>query len=152
MPPSVIYGAASIGNTEKSYAYQFTTPELVSSLLDELKALDVIELDSAASYPPGNPWHTETLLGQAHAAERGFLIDSKIEVHAGNKLDQETIPRSVKKTLALLGTNKVRTIYAHAPDKNTPVEETIKGLVGVVEAGMAERVSGKHVSTCRDEI
>ncbi|KAH8646137.1 NADP-dependent oxidoreductase domain-containing protein [Xylariales sp. PMI_506] len=138
MAPTLVFGAGGIGDTEKSFTYTFTTPETVSELLETLKASSVLELDSAASYPPRGPWRTETLLGQSHATDKGFIIDSKVESHAGRKLDEETIPKSLKKTLELLGTDKIRVLYAHGPDPTTPIEQTIKGFVSVVEAGMAE--------------
>lgn len=142
MPPHLVFGAGGIGSTEKSFTYTWDTPEKVSGLLDVLKKLEVLELDSAASYPPGNHWHTETLLGQSKAMERGFTIDSKVETHGGPvpALNDEAMTASVNKTLGLLGTNKVRTLYAHFPDAETPMEEAAAAFNKQYVEGKFERV------------
>jgi len=76
MAPRIIFGAGGIG--EGRITHTWTTPETTSSLLQDLESLGLKELDSGASYPPGAAWTTETLLGQSKAAEKGFVIDTKI--------------------------------------------------------------------------
>lgn len=109
MPPSITFGAGGIGEGEITHTW--TTPATVSELLISLKELGIKQLDSAASYPPGAPWVTETLLGEAEAAAKGFIIDSKIEVGSSEKrgaghLCEKNIDQSVAKTLKLLGAQK----------------------------------------------
>jgi len=145
MPPHLIFGAGGIGTTAKSFTFTWDTPEKVSELLALLQKLDIKELDSAASYPPGNPWNTETLLGQSKAAEKGFIIDSKVAAFVkGPQLDEERIAESIDKTLQLLGTTKIRTLYAHGPDSQTPLEVTAAAFHKQYEAGKFERVSEPH--------
>jgi aflatoxin B1 aldehyde reductase len=140
--PHLVFGAGGIGVTEKSFTYTWADPEPVKSLLSVLQKLNVIELDSAASYPPGNPWNTETLLGQAEAVQGGFIIDSKVLVRRGEQsLHDEGIESSIDKTLDLLGSKKVRTLYAHAPDQNTTLEVTAAAFDKQYKAGKFERVS-----------
>ena len=138
----LIFGAGGIGTTEKSFTYTWDTPEKVSDLLDELKRLGFNQLDSAAAYPPFNPWNTETLLGQAEAAKKGFQIDSKIlgMTKDNRPLSKENIDKSVKKTLELLGVSKIKLMYAHAPDGNTPLEETAAAFHEQYTAGKFEQV------------
>lgn len=140
MPAKLVFGAGGIGGTEKGFTYTWDTAEKVSSLLDTLEALGLKELDSAASYPPGNPWNTETLLGQSKAVERGFVIDSKVVGARGPMLTDELITASVDKTLQLLDAKKVRTLYAHFSDKHTPIEETAKAFDRQHREGKFERV------------
>lgn len=110
MPPRIIFGAGGIG--EGSISHTWTTPSTVAKLLSSLEDLGLTQLDSAASYPPGAPWVTETLLGEADAAKKGFIIDTKIEVTNGPEgrgaghLSENHIDESVAKTLKLLGTKK----------------------------------------------
>ena len=139
-PPAIVFGAGGIGNTEESFTYTWTTPETVSALLTTLQSLEIVELDGAASYPPGNPWDEETLLGKAKAAEKGFKIDSKVAVHEGLILNEESIPKSINRSLELLGATKVRTLYAHVPDVNTPIEVTAGVFDRVWKEGKFERV------------
>lgn len=137
--PNLVFGAGGIGHTEKSFTFTWDTPEAVSELLDKLKNLDILQLDSSASYPPGNPWHTETLLGEANAVEKGFIIDTKILRYGG--LNDANIASSVEQSLNLLGSPKIRILYAHQPDPNTPLEETAAAFHKQFLAGKFEKVS-----------
>ena len=139
-PPSLIFGAGGIGDTAESFTFTWTTPESVSDLLGILKELDILELDSAASYPPGNPGHTEILLGEAKAVARGFKVDSKVAVHEGLVLTEELISRSIDESLPRLGAPRVRTLYAHMPDANTPLEVTAAAFDSVWRSGKFETV------------
>jgi aryl-alcohol dehydrogenase-like predicted oxidoreductase len=111
MTPRILFGAGGIG--EGRISHTWTTPSTVTELLTSLDRLGLKQLDSAASYPPGAPWITETLLGGANAAEQDFIIDTKIEVTSGPEgqgtghLSEAHINESVKKTLKLLGVQKV---------------------------------------------
>ncbi|OCL07650.1 Aldo/keto reductase [Glonium stellatum] len=65
MPVTVVFGAGGIGTG--NFASTWDTPDKVSALLSSLTELGINQLGSAALYPPGNPWDTETPLGQARA-------------------------------------------------------------------------------------
>jgi aflatoxin B1 aldehyde reductase len=138
--PHIVFGAGGIGTTANSFTFTWDTPESVSELLAKLTALGVTQLDSAASYPPSNAWNTETLLGQASAIDKGFVIDSKIAFHEGSKLNDQTISASLDKTLTLLGARKVHILYSHIPDPQTPVAETAAAYHRQYVAGKFERV------------
>ncbi|KAH6664974.1 NADP-dependent oxidoreductase domain-containing protein [Halenospora varia] len=145
-PPKIVFGAGGIGATEKGFTFTWDTAESVSSLLSTLSSLGITELDGGASYPPGNPWHTETLLGEAKAAEKGFIIDSKVAIHGGNRQDENGIATSLDKSLEILGVDKVRTLYSHAPDHVTPVEETARAYHTQFMAGKFERLGLSNYS------
>lgn len=139
MPIDIVFGAGGIGSSH--FAHTWTTPEEVSQLLDVLEQLDIRALDSAATYPPGNPWHTETLLGETKAAERGFIIDSKAMVEReGPSLHDAGITSSIDKTLDLLGTKTVRIFYAHVSDPVTPLKETAASFDRQFKEGKFEKV------------
>ncbi|KAH8900283.1 Aldo/keto reductase [Thozetella sp. PMI_491] len=141
MPPHIVFGAGGIGTTAKGFIYNFDTAEKVNELLTVLQELGINELDSAASYPPTNPWNTETLLGESKAIEKGFIIDSKVlGRRAGGKLTDEGIGISVDKTLHLTGAKKIRTLYVHAPDPQTPLEVTAAGFDSQYKKGKFERL------------
>ena len=85
------------------------------------------------------------MLGQAGVANNGFIVDSKIVVNRvgqqmGPTLTDENISFSADKTLGLLGVDKIRTMYAHAPDPNTPLGETAKAFDRQYRAGKFEKV------------
>jgi aflatoxin B1 aldehyde reductase len=138
MSPRINFGAGCIGHTDKSFTFTWGTPEAVNTLLAKLKSLDVLELDSAASYPPTNPWNTETLLGQSEAAAKGFIIDTKV-LQLG-RLDDQNMTFSIDKSLRLLGTDCVRILYAHKPDPDTPLEETTAAFQEQFMAGKFKKV------------
>jgi len=95
MAPKLIFGAGGIG--EGRISHSWTTPETTSSLLHDLKKLGLTELDSAANYPPGAPWVTETLLGESKAAEKSFVISTKVvtsPIAAGEKPSVPSAPSS----------------------------------------------------------
>lgn len=72
----ILFGAGGIG--EGRISRTWNTGEQTLELLDVLKELGITQLDSAASYPAGNPWATERLLGESAAVEKGFVVDTKI--------------------------------------------------------------------------
>ena len=149
MPPiELFFGAGGIG--KGMISHNWTTPEETSELLNSLHELQLQVLDSGASYPPGAPFVTETLLGQAKAAEKGFIIDSKIlprlvkdpdtQTSGAFSLTEENIDASVKKSLELLGVEKVNVLYAHTPDPETPIEESAKAFDKHFRAGHFKQV------------
>lgn len=83
-PVQLLFGAGGIG--EGNISHTWTTGEQTSQLLDALKDLGLNELDSGAIYPPGSPWTTERLLGESKAAEKNFVIDTKILFQEGSYL------------------------------------------------------------------
>lgn len=147
--PQIIFGAGGIGKGRISHTW--TTPEATLELLDSLKELQLNGLDSAAGYPPGSPWVTEGLLGQTKAAEKGFIIDTKIlafplagripEAKSGTKsLTEENIDGSFKKSFELLGVNKVHIMYSHCSDPVTPAEESARAFDKHFRAGHVDKV------------
>ncbi|KAK3400259.1 NADP-dependent oxidoreductase domain-containing protein [Sordaria brevicollis] len=147
MTPRLIFGAGSIGTTLKGFTYSWDTPEKVSDLLSVLKELGISELDSAAAYPPGNPWNSETLLGQSKAAEKGFIIDSKVDTDRPfPHLDEERVKTSIDRTLSLIGTSRVRVYYPHAPDLVTSLEEQARAFDLQYRAGKFEKLGLSNYS------
>jgi aflatoxin B1 aldehyde reductase len=147
---NLIFGAGGIG--EGRISHTWTTPEQTNELLAALEDLGLKELDSAASYPPGSPWVTETLLGQSKAAEKGFAIDSKILAwpvargrdpnakSGADSLTEENIDTSFQKTFELIGVKKLNIIYTHVSDPVTPAEESARAFDKHFRAGHFEKV------------
>jgi aflatoxin B1 aldehyde reductase len=150
---NLIFGAGGIG--EGRITHTWTTPDQTSDLLNSLDELGMKQLDSAASYPPGSPWVTETLLGKAEAAKKGFVIDSKImgfpiatgrdpKAKSGaGSLTEKNIDESFQKTFDLLGIEKVHIMYTHLPDPTTPAEESARAFDKHFRAGHCEKV--RHI-------
>lgn len=146
MPPELLFGAGGIGEGIVTHAW--TTGPQTSELLSALKEFGLLHLDGAASYPPGLTWGSETLLGEAGAATKGFVIDSKVEVvtlgggpRRAGSLTPERMRASMEKTLGLLGLERVHIYYSHGPDPVTPLAETARGFDELFRAGKFEKVS-----------
>lgn len=137
-----MFGAGNTGTTPKGFVYTWDTPEKVSDLLSILKELGISELDSAAVYLPRNTWNSETLLGQNKAAEKGFIIDSKVNADGPiPHLDEERVRISIDHTLSLIGTSRVRVYYPHVPDLVTWLEEQARAFDLQYRARKFEKVS-----------
>lgn len=127
LPVRLVFGAGGVG--EGPITHTWTTGEQTSGLLDVLKELELMELDSAASSPTGSPRVSERLLGASRAAGKEFVIDTKIERTAiSGGLSEVAIDSSLKKSLELLDVKQVNILYAHFPDPNTPVEESARAF------------------------
>lgn len=138
-PVRFVFGAGGIGEGPITHAW--TTEEQTSDLLNVLKELDLMELDSAASSPTGRPRVSEQLLGASRAAGKGFVIDTKIERTAfSGGLSEAAIDSSLEKSLELLGVKQVNILYAHFPDPNTPVEESARAFDKHYRAGLFKEV------------
>jgi aflatoxin B1 aldehyde reductase len=131
------------------------TPEELKEFLSLLPKYNIKAIDAAAVYPGGAPGRSETILGQAHAA-KDFIIDTKIMVKLGNKppglgdeapsdgekgeLSREKVLESFRISLERLGVEKVRTLYCHRPDSQTPLEETAEVFNELYKQGKFEHV------------
>jgi aflatoxin B1 aldehyde reductase len=123
-----------------------SSPEQVKSLLAHLKDLPVplYGIDTAAQYPGGNPGGSERILGEAGIGNSGFVLDTKVirrprEKDAGT-LSRDAVLKSASESLERLRVDKVRTLYAHAPDPETPIAETVGAFGEVLKKGQAESV------------
>lgn len=137
MASNLVFGGSIIGKPA-----HWDTPEKVAKLLSSLQTLGISELDSAASYPPGNPWKAETLLGQSQAAKKGFVIHSKVLFRRhGFSLANDNMAASIACTLRLLDIGKVATMYAHAPDLSVPLQVQAENFHRQYLDGKFDRVS-----------
>ena len=104
--PNIIFGAATFG-------MGFDDPQAVSEILDFLNKHDIHRIDTARRYPPLNPGLSETLLGQADAAQKGFVLDTKILAGPGDgseELTKSAIEKSLSASLQRLKIVSVRII------------------------------------------
>ncbi|CZR63649.1 related to aflatoxin B1 aldehyde reductase [Phialocephala subalpina] len=149
-PVKLIFGAGGIG--EGRISHTWVNGEQASELLEVLKELDLLELDSGAAYPPGSPWVTEGLLGESKAVQKGFLVDTKIlpqGPQGGLGLSEAGIDASVKKSFELLGVDQVNILYSHVPDEKVPVEESARAFDKHYRAGRFKQLGLCNYSTAQ---
>ena len=89
----------------------FATTDDTSKLLDTLAQCKIDHIDTAGVYPASAPGASERLLGTAKAAERGFVLDTKIKVIGDGpgqgSLTRDAIEESLTKSLTTLGVDQV---------------------------------------------
>lgn len=143
--PNIIFGSGSLGSP--LIGKNFCAPEQVQELLDQLKALGITRIDSAARYSPGNPGGSETLLGQVRAADQGFIIDTKINITneaaatGFGSLTGPAIAKSLDESFKRLNVDKVNILYFHRSDPQTPVAEQAAEIHKQYQAGRFNKVS-----------
>ncbi|KAH8649823.1 putative aldo/keto reductase [Xylariales sp. PMI_506] len=132
--PTIYYGTAFFGS---SYVPALQDPDSASEFLDAVQALGIAQLDTVARYPSDNHGRSERTLGAAGAHGKGFTISSKV-LFPGQSSDG-TLSREAPRAPGL-GIEKLDILYAHVPDKVTPLEEQMEVLSEQVEKGYCERI------------
>lgn len=120
------------------------------SALDEAVALGIDVLDTAERYANGESERTigEWLRQRPKDVTRSVRIATKVappnvDGVDGAPFDRAYIERKLQTSLERLGLERVTFYLSHAPDKTTPIEETVEGFAAPIEAG---RVT--HVGCC----
>jgi aflatoxin B1 aldehyde reductase len=126
-----------------------STPEEVRALLAHIQTLPVPihGVDTAAIYPSTNRHHSENTLGKAEVANSGLMLNTKVLLlppgsrNTDGSLSRNDIKTSIDDSLKRLKLKRVQTLYAHHPDRVTPVAETVAAFGEVLKEGKAETVS-----------
>ena len=138
--PTLLFGGGTVGNPEIS---QLTDVESVSGLIGKLSELGINHIDTAARYPDGYNGQSEELFGLSGAGAKGFVIDTKILVRGrevAGSLGLDAVRKSVPDSLERLKVSRVNTLYAHAPDPTTPLEEQVRALDEQYKKGVCNQV------------
>ncbi|KAL7947075.1 NADP-dependent oxidoreductase domain-containing protein [Trichoderma barbatum] len=132
----VVFGAMTIGEKGATQARVHTLGE-TTEILDVFQEFGHSEIDTARVYGGGS---SENFLGQLDWQKRGIVMDTKLSPNDGEYTHQ---PASVRQglldSLKALGTEKVDMWYLHAPDHNTPYEDTLREVNKLYEEGYFKR-------------
>lgn len=111
--PILHFGGGTVGEGV------FATADDTSKLLDTLAQCKIDHIDSASVYPMSAPGASERLIGTVKAAQRGFVLDSKIAVTGDGpgqgSLRKEAIDESLTRSLTALSVNQVGTDVSFRP-------------------------------------
>ena len=94
--------------------------------------------DTANAYVQGK---SEEVLGKALKDDRdSAVIATKVSLRSGEDVNNSGLSRKhilkrVEDSLRRLGTDYIDLYYAHMPDKNTPIEETLRAFDDLVRQG-----------------
>ena len=132
-----------------TFGLQCDEPTAVA-ILDRAAAGGVTFLDAADVYPVGGSLdtvgRTEEILGRWLARRRhGFVVATKCAGVMGAKpwergLSRKHILDAIDASLRRLRTDYVDLYQLHSPDRETPIDETLRALDDVVRAGKARYV------------
>ena len=124
-----VFGAASIQKDRG-----FSNPEQLEQVYKALEQGDTSIIDTATIYGASQEY-----LGNTKAPKR-FTIDTKaasgLRPNGGSKVE---ILKDYEDSKKLLGVDQVDIWYLHAPDKNTPFEETLEAVSEVHKKGWFKR-------------
>ncbi|KAJ5660215.1 Aldo/keto reductase [Penicillium longicatenatum] len=109
----------------------------IKGLLDRLEVAGIKHFDTARFYPPSNSGASEKLLGSVRRSD--FVVDTKI-LFRPEGLRRDLMEESLRQSLESLGVTKVKTLYAHAPDKVTPIAEQAANFNHFYQAGYFEQL------------
>jgi aryl-alcohol dehydrogenase-like predicted oxidoreductase len=119
------------------------------AILDAARDAGIGALDTAASYGGGRSerWIGEWLADRAAA---GTLVSTKVFHSVVGDADDhglapDRIVRELDGSLERLGLDRVDMYLTHAPDPETPIEDTLRALDGLVQAGKVGAVGASNV-------
>jgi aryl-alcohol dehydrogenase-like predicted oxidoreductase len=117
-------------------------------LMDAARAAGINVFDTAASYGGGR---SESWVGDWRSErEAPVLLSTKVFWSVTGDPDDrglghERILRELDGSLARLGTDKVDLYLTHEPDEDTPIEETLRALDEVVQAGKVGAIGASNL-------
>lgn len=123
---NIVLGAGPIGDSSDAQA-KFTTPQKAQEFISLFRKFGHTDLDTARGYSPAAPGSSEALLSQTDAAQWA-TIDTKVTSWVPGSHSASKIEQSIKGSLEALRMEKVHIMYLHAPDRETPFEETCEAM------------------------
>lgn len=128
-PPGVVVGTMNFGGR--------APPEEAERIVDRALERGITAFDTANLYQDGA---SERILGRAL---RGRRAEAQIATKVGLRrvrgkaegLGRAQVIRAVEESLGRLGTDRVDVCYLHAPDPETPVEETLAAIDALLDQG-----------------
>lgn len=127
-------GCMSFGRPSEDFHQWTLNPEETEGMVRYALDLGINFFDTANTYSHGT---SEEYLGQAikkNVARDKVVLASKVYFNEGH-LSREAIQREIDGTLKRLDTDYLDLYIIHRFDKDTPMEETMEALDGLVKAG-----------------
>lgn len=113
-------------------------------------ALDhgVTHFDTADVYPMGDGGTSEEYLGKALGARRSDVV---VATKFGMKMSEQMsggsrryLVQAVEASLQRLDTDWIDLLYFHAPDADTPIDETLRALDDLIKAGKIRYIASSN--------
>jgi 1-deoxyxylulose-5-phosphate synthase len=146
----LILGCGNFGGIGSAPAFfgQGESEDEAFALMDAAWELGITAFDTADAYGGGR---SETWIGRWMAA-RGHrpslttkVFHSVVGDPPDHGLSRERILRQVAGSLERLGVDRLDTYMVHAQDPDTPVQETMRAMAELVEAGKVGQIGASNV-------
>ena len=146
----VILGCGNFGGIGSAPAFfgQGESEQEAFSIMDAAWDAGITAFDTADAYGGGR---SETWIGRWRAARgRDPVVTTKVfHSVAGDPADRGLAPdrirRQIRGSLERLGVERVPLYLIHEPDPDTPVEETLRALDGLVREGVVDAIGASNV-------
>ncbi|KAM5350951.1 hypothetical protein ACJ41O_003674 [Fusarium nematophilum] len=139
----VVFGAMTIGSSDADGIRVLDLSE-ANNMPDVFQLHGHNEVSTARLYGRGS---TEKYLADANWQARNLKMGTKLCLNAGTRspgklsytLQAADVRRSLKESLEALGTTKLDLWYLHGPDRNNPLDETLREVDSLPREGYFDR-------------
>ena len=150
----VVLGCGNFGGVGSAPAFfgQGIPREEAQRIMDTAWELGIRTFDTADAYGGGRSetWIGEWLAAKGPEVRDAIVIETKtfnpMAEGADRGLSRQRIRRQLETSLERLGLERIPLYMAHAPDPDTPLEETLGGLDELVRAGTVGAVGASNFS------
>ena len=150
----VILGCGNFGGVGSAPAFfgQGIPRDEAFRIMDAAWELGMTTFDTADAYGGGRSetWIGEWLAAKGAAVRDAITIETKtfnpMNEGEDHGLSRQRIRRQVEASLQRLGVERIPLYMAHAPDSDTPVEETLSAFDELVRAGKVGAVGASNYS------
>ena len=148
----IILGCGNFGGVGSSPAFfgQGIPKDEAFRIMDAAWELDLTTFDTADAYGGGRSesWIGEWLAAKGSAVRDAITIETKtfnpMEAGHDHGLSRARIRRQIDTSIQRLGVERVALYMAHAPDENTPQEETLRAFDDLVRDGKVGAVGASN--------
>jgi aryl-alcohol dehydrogenase-like predicted oxidoreductase len=148
----IVLGCGNFGGVGSAPALfgQGISHEEAPRIMDAAWDLGIRTFDTADAYGGGRSetWIGEWLATKGSAVADAITIETKtfnpMDTGEDRGLSRQRITRQIETSLERLGVDRVALYMAHAPDDETPVEETMSAFDALVRAGKVGAVGASN--------
>ncbi|KZP01191.1 Aldo/keto reductase [Calocera viscosa TUFC12733] len=130
----LLYGSAAFGEPGKHVTRLHTIPAC-QEVVDDFAKHGYTVFDCARAYGLGT---SEEYLGKLDL--KGGRADTKLFSREPGGFAPEKLRAQLAESLTALGPHKIRVLYLHAPDRKTPIEDTLRELNEMYKEGLFEEI------------
>ncbi len=137
---SIVFGAGTVGNSPQHFS-RITSLDTAGEMLDIFQSHGHKEIDTSRFYGSGS---SEEYLGQLEWQKRGLVMDTKLYptrnfFKDGVTLSPEHLRENLTSSLRALNAKKISIYYLHAPDRKTPIVDTLREINNLHEEGLFDK-------------